>query len=83
LWRFEERLELIKGKIFKMSPAPSTKHQRIAGQLHGKLFPYFEKHPCQLFIAPFDVRLLDKKKVKEDKSRRLHRSTTRFVCNLR
>jgi Uma2 family endonuclease len=65
LWRFEERLELIKGKIFKMSPAPSTKHQRIAGQLHGKLFPYFEKHPCQLFIAPFDVRLLDKKKLKK------------------
>jgi hypothetical protein len=23
LWRIEERLELIKGKIFKMSPAPS------------------------------------------------------------
>ena len=22
LWKFEERLELIKGKIFKMSPAP-------------------------------------------------------------
>ena len=25
LWRFEERLELIKGRIFKMSPAPSTR----------------------------------------------------------
>ena len=27
LWKFQERLELIKGKIFKMSPAPSRKHQ--------------------------------------------------------
>jgi hypothetical protein len=24
LWQFKERVELIKGKIFKMSPAPST-----------------------------------------------------------
>ena len=30
LWKFQERLELIKGKIFKMSPAPSRKHQKIS-----------------------------------------------------
>jgi hypothetical protein len=23
-WAFEERIEIIKGKLFKMSPAPST-----------------------------------------------------------
>jgi hypothetical protein len=28
-WRFEERIELLKGKIFKMSPAPSYLHQGI------------------------------------------------------
>ena len=27
LWQFKERVELIKGKIFKMSPAPSRLHQ--------------------------------------------------------
>ncbi|SFF40245.1 PDDEXK family nuclease [Thermoflexibacter ruber] len=27
-WQFEEKVELIKGKIFKMSPAPNLKHQR-------------------------------------------------------
>ena len=26
-WRFQDRLELFKGKIFKMSPAPSRTHQ--------------------------------------------------------
>ncbi|MFC3562604.1 hypothetical protein [Pedobacter jamesrossensis] len=26
-WLFDDRVELIKGKIFKMSPAPSRVHQ--------------------------------------------------------
>ena len=26
LWKFTERVELIKGKVFQMSPAPSRKH---------------------------------------------------------
>ena len=30
LWQFSERVELIKGKIFKMSPAPSSSHQDIS-----------------------------------------------------
>jgi hypothetical protein len=29
-----------KRKIFKMSPAPSTTHQRISGNLHGHLFNF-------------------------------------------
>ncbi len=61
-WKFQERLELIKGQIFKMSPAPNTFHQRVAANLHGIMFANFKKHSCNLFFAPFDVRLLDKKK---------------------
>ena len=30
LWKFQERVELIKGKIFKMSPAPNISHQKIS-----------------------------------------------------
>jgi hypothetical protein len=26
-WNFKERIELIRGKIFKMSPAPTVNHQ--------------------------------------------------------
>jgi len=29
-WNFKERIELIRGKIFKMSPAPTFTHQRIS-----------------------------------------------------
>ncbi|GGH44156.1 Uma2 family endonuclease [Dyadobacter endophyticus] len=57
LWHFKERVELIKGKIFKMSPAPSTRHQQISAKLHLRIGGYFENHYCQAFFAPFDVRL--------------------------
>lgn len=37
-WRFEERIELIKGKIFKMSPTPSRWHQRASIVLSSSIF---------------------------------------------
>ena len=36
-WSFEGMVELINGKIFKMGPAPSTKHQFLSGNLFGML----------------------------------------------
>jgi Uma2 family endonuclease len=56
-WRFNERLELIKGKVYKMSPAPSSAHQRIAATVTSELYFYLKGKPCQVFPAPFDVRL--------------------------
>ena len=32
-WLFEDRVELIRGKIFKMSPAPSPLHQQVSAAL--------------------------------------------------
>lgn len=60
LWKIKERVELFKGKIFNMSPAPAFTHQRVSGNIHGILFSYFEGKKCQLMTAPFDVRLPDK-----------------------
>lgn len=56
-WRFDERLELIKGKIFRMSPAPSSLHQLISGFVNNELYNYLKGKPCNVFAAPFDVRL--------------------------
>ena len=56
-WSWEEMTELIKGKIFKMSPAPSTTHQKVSGNLHGVIWHYLRGKKCQVFNAPFDVRL--------------------------
>lgn len=66
LWQFQERVELIKGKIFEMSPAPSRKHQVISRILNRYLDRYFEMKPCGLFYAPFDVRLINFKKSTDD-----------------
>ncbi len=55
-WKFEERVELIKGKIFKMA-APSSRHQGISSSLHITLGFYFKNKSCKIFAAPFDVRL--------------------------
>ncbi len=61
-WQFEEALELIKGKIMLMSPAPSVSHQRISIRLGAILYNFLKQKTCQPFTAPFDVRLYDKNK---------------------
>ncbi len=61
-WQFEQYVELIKGKIWKMSPAPRTSHQRISWNFTGLFFNYLQKKACKAFAAPFDVRLYDKKR---------------------
>jgi len=62
LWKFSERVELIKGKIFKMSPAPSRKHQVVSRELTFLIGDIFRNSKCKMYIAPFDVRLVNFKK---------------------
>jgi Uma2 family endonuclease len=54
---FEEMVELIKGKIFKMSPAPKTNHQIVSMNLSGTLFGLLRNKKCKVFSAPTDVIL--------------------------
>ena len=56
-FEFEEMVELIRGKIFKMSPAPKTLHQQVSMKLSAKIFNFLNKKACQVFHAPFDVIL--------------------------
>jgi len=66
-WKFQERVELFLGRIFKMSPSPSVRHQQLSRNLMYAFESYFRKNKCQLFSAPFDVRLpVSKKKGKND-----------------
>lgn len=57
-WRFTEYVELIKGKILRKMSAPTSEHQQLASNLHGVIWSYLRRQPCQVFSAPFDVRLL-------------------------
>jgi Uma2 family endonuclease len=56
LWQFEDRVELLRGKIRAMS-APSVRHQRISIRFSYLLVNALQKTSCQVFAAPFDVRL--------------------------
>jgi len=60
-WSFEERVELIKGKIFKMSPAPRRVHQEISTAIGNEIYNFLKNQSCKVYSAPFDVRLPDKK----------------------
>lgn len=65
LWQFQERVELIKGFILKMSPAPNRFHQTVSQNLNFEILTFFKKHPCNVYVAPFDVRLPVKAKKKD------------------
>jgi Uma2 family endonuclease len=56
-WNIPEMVEVIKGKVFKMSAAPRRIHQKISGRLYLKLGNFLHKKKCEVYNAPFDVRL--------------------------
>ncbi len=56
-WRFQERVELLRGYIAKMSPAPTSTHQIISSNLHYNLGYFLQKKSCKVIAAPFDVYL--------------------------
>ena len=66
-WEMDERVELIKGKIFKRDiAAPALNHQRISMRLSVQLFNFLKGKTCQVFHAPFDVRLPVKSRKNQD-----------------
>lgn len=58
-WKLQERVELIKGKVVAMSPAPARLHQKISLKLTGHFLSVFSEQQCELYVAPFDVRFSD------------------------
>lgn len=65
-WLFDDRVELIKGQIFKMSPAPAPYHQQISVHLTSFLFNFLRGKPCKVYTAPFDVRFPKESKADKD-----------------
>ncbi|WP_339698002.1 Uma2 family endonuclease [Algoriphagus aquimarinus] len=66
-WEIDEMVELIKGKVFRSAAAaPRMKHQKIVLRLGSELLQFLDKKTCDVFIAPFDVRLPVKSRKNED-----------------
>lgn len=76
LWKFEERVELFRGKILQMSPAPSLRHQKVSLNTTLCLGNIFKGKKCQLFTAPFDVRL----PLKNEKGDQIHTVVQPDLC---
>ena len=56
-WKFEDRVELIEGKVYKLMPGPSSIHQEIAVDIITLLKNFLNGKLCKVYTAPFDVRL--------------------------
>jgi len=59
MWLDDKRRELLDGFIRLMSPAPNLRHAQISGEIFTLFKNYIKKNKgrCQVFAAPFDVRL--------------------------
>lgn len=79
-WQFEERLELFRGKIFKLS-APNTRHQEVSGKLSNRIFTFLEKQPCKVFSAPFDVRLPVRNRKKDNEINTVVQPDICVICD--
>lgn len=66
MWRFKERVELIRGKLLRMSPAPNRMHQEVATQLTRHFANFFAGKICRVYTAPFDVRLPVSRRLGQD-----------------
>lgn len=56
-WKDDQRWELISGEPMLMSPAPNRMHQTVLRRLGYQIEHYLLDKTCELFFAPFDVRL--------------------------
>lgn len=59
-WRFDGYVELIKGKIFRMSPAPTDPHQAVSIELSSYFHAAMKGNHCTVRAAPYDVYLVKK-----------------------
>jgi|GEM_PF-20555 len=67
-WKFEDRVELIKGIVHPIGSSPGLTHQKTARQLVRSLIEYFERKKCEMLFAPLDVRLPDTQGQTDDTS---------------
>jgi len=79
-WKFEERMELFRGKIFKMA-APTATHQIVCGNLHLIIGNYLKGRQCKVFFAPFDIRLPVQNRKKDDEITTVVQPDLCIVCD--
>ena len=80
-WHFSDFVELIRGRIVKMSPAPQTRHQVVVLNIAAAIKQYLRKKQCQVFVAPFDVRLPKKSETADEQIFTVVQPDVCIVCD--
>lgn len=62
------RCEIINGEIHDMTPSPTSRHQRVSGEIYRLIGNHLrdQDHPCRVFHAPLDVVLAQDQVVQPD-----------------
>ena len=80
-WNEGERVELIEGEIFYMSPAPSRKHEHVLRELSAAFKDFLRDKECEVYFAPFDVRLLTEENKQVDEIDNVVQPDLSMVCD--
>jgi Uma2 family endonuclease len=64
-WDEGERYELLDGEALMMA-TPSRIHQKILGELFAQFHNFLKGKPCEVYPAPFGVRLFPQKDNSDD-----------------
>ncbi len=79
-WKFEERVELIRGRIMKMT-APNRRHQDVSGNLFLSIATFLKGRKCKVYSAPFDVRLTRSNKLSDEEIKNVVQPDICVVCD--
>jgi len=65
-WSDEERWELINGRAYNMTPAPTLMHQNLVGIIYRLLCQRLNDAGCHVLISPVDVLLPTKERQEQE-----------------
>ncbi|MDA0321237.1 MAG: Uma2 family endonuclease [Verrucomicrobia bacterium] len=65
-WPDTDRWQLINGEAYATTPAPTTRHQKLASRFTHHFENHFDGKPCDVYPAPTDVKLTDEDVVQPD-----------------
>jgi Uma2 family endonuclease len=80
-WQLDEYVQLIKGKILRMSPSPRMNHQRVGGDIYFTFRKILSGKLCEVFVSPVDVLLSTIKNESEEKITTVVQPDICVVCD--
>lgn len=79
-WDEDERIEIIDGKPVMMAP-PLRKHQKVSGEIFAQLHNYLKGKQCEVYAAPFAVRLFETNEDTPDNIKTIVEPDISIICD--